>query len=228
MKTVLKLKCVSVKYPKGRSFFRSKRYNTPLKDISFEVKKGEVVGILGRNGAGKSTLLKVLNGVIVPSSGSYEQYGNTTSLLSLNAGLLGALNGYDNIKLSSLYLGVQKKNLKKKLKDVVEISELGDKLNDPVSSYSSGMKARLGFSIAFSANPDVILIDEVLSVGDASFKEKSKKLMFEKMKSDKTFVLVSHNTSLLNKVCDRIVILKEGRLLTNLSKKEAIAQYQSL
>ena len=175
MKTVLKLKCVSVKYPKGRSFFRSKRYNTPLKDISFEVKKGEVVGILGRNGAGKSTLLKVLNGVIVPSSGSYEQYGNTTSLLSLNAGLLGALNGYDNIKLSSLYLGVQKKNLKKKLKDVVEISELGDKLNDPVSSYSSGMKARLGFSIAFSANPDVILIDEVLSVGDASFKEKSKK-----------------------------------------------------
>ncbi len=228
MNTVLKLKCVSVDFPKGRNFFRGKKSNSPLKDISFEVKKGEVIGILGRNGAGKSTLLKVLNGVIVPSSGTYEQYGNTTSLLSLNAGLLGALNGYDNIKLSSLYLGVQKKNLKKNLKNIVEISELGDKLNDPVSSYSSGMKARLGFSIAFSANPDVILIDEVLSVGDASFKEKSKKLMFEKMKSDKTFVLVSHNTSLLNKVCNRIVILKEGRLLTNLSKKEAIAQYQSL
>jgi lipopolysaccharide transport system ATP-binding protein len=184
-----------------------------LKDISFDVYEGESLGIIGKNGAGKSTILQILSGIIKPDKGSITTIKKNfhVSLLSLQTGFVGPLTGRENILLSGLFYGIHPCLLKEDLIDrVIEFSGIGSQIDQPVNTYSTGMRARLGFAVAIHAEPDVILIDEVLGVGDIEFKEKSSSAMREKISSDKTVVIVSHNQNTLQELCDRIILIEDG------------------
>jgi lipopolysaccharide transport system ATP-binding protein len=182
-----------------------------LKDVTFELYHGETLGIIGRNGVGKSTLLKVMSGIIKPNRGQFiNQNNSTASLLSLQLGFVEHLNGRENAILSGMFLGMRKKEIIAKLPAIIEFADLGEFIDHPVGTYSSGMSARLGFSVAFQTNPDILLVDEVLGVGDANFMEKSAKVMQEKIKSNKTVVFVSHNGDLIKKLCNRVVWIEDG------------------
>lgn len=198
-----------------------------LQDISLKVYKGEVLGIIGKNGAGKSTLLSLLSGIIQADRGTVQINTKKVSLLSLQAGFVGYLSGRKNIYLSGMFLGLTKEYLDSKINEIIEFSELGDFIEQPVDTYSSGMKARLGFSTAINLSPDVILIDEVLGVGDESFKIKSSKYIKEKIShSNTTAVLVSHNQKLIEELCDRAIVIQKGTLVTEGGVKEAFESYQ--
>jgi lipopolysaccharide transport system ATP-binding protein len=184
-----------------------------LKDVSLKIYRGEVIGVLGRNGAGKSTLLALLSDIITPDKGKLTRNVSKVSLLSLQTGFIPYLSGRKNILLSGMFLGVPSSTLKSKMNEIIEFSELGDFIDNDVSTYSSGMKARLGFSTAIHIEPDIILIDEVLGVGDEAFKRKSSQYMKEKIKnSSTTAVLVSHSQELIEEVCSRAVFLKDGSI----------------
>lgn len=196
-------------------FRRELRYSEfwALKDISFQVEKGQRLGILGLNGAGKSTLLKVIAGVLKPTVGKVTKYGTIVPLLELGAGFDKQYTGAENIYLYGAVLGYSKTFIDQKFKEIVEFSELGDFINVPIKNYSSGMKARLGFSIATVVEPEILILDEVLSVGDAKFRKKSEakiKSMFEK---DITVLFVSHNLAQVRRLCDHAVIIERGRLV---------------
>lgn len=182
-----------------------------LNDIHFSLKEGEVLGVLGSNGAGKSTLLKVLSGVITPDKGSVISHkGGNPVLLTLGAGFQPNLTGRDNIYLNGLMLGLKQSQIDELFEFIVDYSEIEREfIDEPVRTYSSGMRARLGFSIAQAVDPDILLIDEVLGVGDQSFKEKSKASIMEKIKSDKTVVLVSHSATLVRQLCTRVLWLHD-------------------
>ena len=197
-----------------------------LRDISFHVRKGERVGILGLNGAGKSTLLKCIAGVLKPAEGSVEVTGNVVPLLELGAGFDKEYTGAENIYLYGTMLGFSKPFLKEKFNDIVEFSELGDFINVPVKNYSSGMKARLGFSIATVVDPEILILDEVLSVGDAKFKKKSAKKLKSMMKQGVTVLLVSHSTEQVLQICNRAIILEHGRLVASGKAEKICAQYE--
>ncbi|MBM0066065.1 ABC transporter ATP-binding protein [Alkalicoccobacillus gibsonii] len=183
-----------------------------LEDVSFEVKKGEGYAIIGKNGAGKSTLFKVISGVIVPDQGTIELNGTLMPLIELSAGLSGDLSGLENIRLNCAIYGLKKEKIQEILPQIVEFAELDEFINTPVKFYSSGMKARLGFSIAVHIDTDIVLIDEVLAVGDKDFREKCNKKMIEMKKSGKTIVIVSHSMGPLKKICDRAIVLKKGKV----------------
>lgn len=184
-----------------------------LNDIHFSLNEGEVLGVLGSNGAGKSTLLKVLSGVIKPDKGSVVSHrGSIPVLLTLGAGFQPNLTGRDNIYLNGLMLGMKQKQIDEMFDFIVDYSEIEPEfIDEPVRTYSSGMKARLGFSIAQAVDPDILLIDEVLGVGDQSFKEKSRKTILEKIKSNKTVVLVSHSASQIRQLCTRVLWLHDRK-----------------
>lgn len=181
-----------------------------LKGLNFDVKKGEVLGVIGRNGSGKSTLLKILSELITPDKGEYNVSGKRPVLLSLGAGFEPDLSGMENIYLNGLLLGQTREDISKKIDEIVEFSELGDFIYEPVRTYSSGMKSRLAFSIAITIDPDVLLIDEVLGVGDQSFRDKSKEAILEKIKQNRTVILVTHSASLVREICDRVVWIHLG------------------
>lgn len=191
---------------KARSFWA-------LNDIHFSLQEGEVLGVLGSNGAGKSTLLKVLSGVITPDKGSIVAHkGSIPALLTLGAGFQPNLTGRDNIYLNGLMLGMKQRQIDELFDFIVEFSEIEPEfINQPVRTYSSGMKARLGFSIAQAVDPDILLIDEVLGVGDQSFKDKSKNAILDKIKSNKTVVLVSHSASQVRQLCTRVLWLHDRK-----------------
>jgi len=185
-----------------------------LRDVSFDLYTGETLGIIGRNGVGKSTLLRVLAGILAPDIGQlhFHRKGLRISLISLGAGFAPYLSGRENAILSGMLLGATKNEMHERMEAIVAFSELDGFFEEPVNTYSTGMRARLGFSVAFHVDPDVILLDEVLGVGDEAFRKKSTAAMKERIKSDKTAVLVSHSIQLIKEVCDRIVWIEGGRV----------------
>lgn len=183
-----------------------------LQDVSFEVQKGEVLGIIGRNGTGKSTLLKIISGILKPTAGSVTVHGNIVPMLELGSGFDYDLTGRENIFLNGAILGYSKEFLMEKYDEIVEFSELGRFIEIPIRNYSSGMLARLGFSIATVVNPEILIVDEVLAVGDENFQAKSKARMMELMSGGTTVLFVSHNLPQIREMCNRVVWLEGGHV----------------
>ena len=198
-----------------------------LSDVSFEIKKGEVIGIVGNNGAGKSTLLKVISGILTPNSGSVELKGNVVPMLELGSGFDFDLTGRENIYLNGAILGYSEAFLKSKYDEIVAFSELGEFINHPVRNYSSGMVMRLAFSIASMVNPDILIVDEILAVGDAAFQEKSYARMTEMMSHGTTVLLVSHNIEQIRRLCDRVIWLDHGKVVDIGETQDICDRYSS-
>jgi lipopolysaccharide transport system ATP-binding protein len=207
--TLISLQNVGVYYWLRNGFLRRQRF-AALKDISFDLFQGESLGIIGRNGAGKTTLLRLLGGITQPDRGTLVNNGYKTSLLSLQVGFDPQLSGLYNAIISGMFLGFTRAQVKARLYEIVSFAELEEFIDQPVRTYSAGMKARLGFSVAFHLDPDVFLIDEVLAVGDADFRKKSLAVMQKKILSDKTIVLVSHSAGTIRQLCTRAVWIEEG------------------
>jgi ABC-type polysaccharide/polyol phosphate transport system ATPase subunit len=184
-----------------------------LNDVSFEIKKGEVVGIVGNNGAGKSTLLKVISGILRPTKGNVELGGNVVPMLELGSGFDYDLTGRENVFLNGAILGYSESFLRSKYDEIVEFSELGEFIDIPVRNYSSGMVMRLAFSIASMVSPDILIVDEILAVGDAAFQEKSHNRMMELMSHGTTVLLVSHSIDQVRSLCDRVIWLDHGNVM---------------
>lgn len=197
-----------------------------LKNINFEVKKGEHLAILGLNGAGKSTLLKTIVGVYKPNEGTIEKCGVIAPLLELGAGFDPNYSGKENIYLYGAILGYDREYISKKYNEIVEFSELGHFIDVPVKNYSSGMKARLGFSIATAVEPDVLILDEVLSVGDAGFKKKSLAKVRSMFENGVTVLFVSHSIQQVRDICDKAILLEHGEIVAQGTVEEVIPVYE--
>lgn len=198
-----------------------------LKNVSFEVERGEVVGIIGHNGAGKSTLLKVISGILKPTGGSLEVHGNVVPMLELGSGFDHDLTGRENIFLNGSILGYSEKYLKEKYEQIVEFSELGKFIDVPIRNYSSGMLMRLAFSIATVVQPEILIVDEILAVGDAAFQEKSKARMLELMSGGTTVLFVSHSLEQIREMCDRVIWLEHGQIKAIGATKEICDAYET-
>ncbi|OGX15241.1 MAG: hypothetical protein A2166_00435 [Omnitrophica WOR_2 bacterium RBG_13_41_10] len=199
-----------------------------LKNVSFEVKKGDVLGIIGPNGAGKSTILKLLSGIMSPTKGNMEINGRLSALIEVTAGFHDELTGRENVYLNGTILGMSKKEIDNKFNDIVEFSGLSEFIDTPVKRYSSGMHARLGFSVAAHMNPDILLVDEVLAVGDMAFQAKCTKKMRELLNSGATIILVSHNLFLIQNMCKRVALLNKGEIIKVGVPEEVIPYYQNI
>ncbi len=192
---------------------KDKSYFWALNDVSFEVKKGEVVGFIGNNGAGKSTLLKVISGVMKPTTGNVITYGNICPMIELGAGFDYELTARENIYLNGAVLGYSKEFINQKFNEIVEFSELQDFLDAPVRNFSSGMIARLAFSIATIVDPEILIVDEILSVGDIAFQQKSEMKMRSMITGGTTVLFVSHSIEQIKNLCDRVVWLEHGKVV---------------
>jgi ABC-type polysaccharide/polyol phosphate transport system ATPase subunit len=197
-----------------------------LRHASFRVVHGESLAIIGPNGAGKSTLLQVLAGIIRPSEGWVDVTGKVSGLLTLGAGFDTELTGRENILLAGAFLGLDDRITRQILPSVVEFAELGQFIDAPLKTYSSGMRARLGFAIATSVDPDILLLDEVLATGDASFREKSKGRVIELVRDAKAVVLVTHDMNWVKEYCNRAILLENGTLVLEGSPDEVVAMHQ--
>ncbi|MFD1217805.1 MULTISPECIES: ABC transporter ATP-binding protein [Microbulbifer] len=227
-KTVISLKDVRVTYRSGIPFTRAISTHTPLNGISFDLKEGDSLGVIGRNGAGKSTLLRLLNGIIKPDGGEIINYGYHTTLLSLTVGYDQNLTGRQNAVISGMMMGLEKKHIVSKLDEIKEFSELGSFFDQPIKNYSSGMKQRLGFGVAIHLKSDVLLIDEILAVGDTKFKKKSEAVMIEKIQSGDTVVLVSHSPSTVKRLCNKAVWIENGKVAKYGESIEVVDAYEKL
>lgn len=196
-----------------------------LEDVSFDVRRGEVFGVIGRNGAGKSSLLRLLANIFEPDRGTIRSYGLKVCLLSLQTGFVHELTGRENIILSGMLFGKSRQEILEQLPEIEEFAELGKWIDQPISTYSSGMAARLGFSVSMYTNTDIILIDEALAVGDQSFRLKSQEKIKEVLQSDKTVVLVSHNAGAVEDLTERAVWIEKGRSVLNGDSKVVAAAY---
>lgn len=185
---------------------------TALEDVSFTVNKGETLGLIGRNGAGKSTMLKVISGILKPSEGSVVTHGNVVPMLELGSGFDFDLTGKENIFLNGAILGYSEEFLKEKYEEILDFSELGDFINTPIRNYSSGMLARLAFSVATMVHPDILIVDEILAVGDVRFQEKSRARMMELMGGGTTVLFVSHSIEQIHEMCNKVVWLDHGKM----------------
>lgn len=196
-----------------------------LRDVSFEVKRGEIVGIIGRNGAGKSTLLKVISGIFKPTSGKVVTAGRVAPMLELGSGFDMELSGHDNIFLNGAILGFSEEFLKSKYDEIVAFSELGEFIDVPLKTYSSGMLARLAFSVATMIEPEILIVDEILSVGDAAFQKKSRARMMDMMSGGTTVLFVSHSLQQIREMCDRVIWLEHGSVKMFGATKDVCNQY---
>ena len=196
-----------------------------LKDINVKIKKGETVGLIGVNGSGKSTLLKLMTKIIYPTAGKVITHGKLTSLLELGAGFHQDFTGRENIYFNAAIFGLTKEEIDKRLEDIIEFSELGEFIDNPVRTYSSGMYMRLAFSIAINVDAEILLIDEILAVGDQHFQEKCFKKLEELKNSDKTIVIVSHSLEQIENLCTRAIWIYEGKVEMDAPPKEVIPKY---
>ena len=198
-----------------------------LEEVSLTLRRGERLGVIGRNGAGKSTLLRVLAGILEPDRGTVTRKPISVQLLALALGFVPYLTGRDNAVLSGLMLGLRRHDIRDRLEAIKDFSELGDFFEQPIATYSSGMVMRLGFSVAIQVDPDVLLIDEVLSVGDAEFKEKSGLALRERINDGRAVVLVSHDESQIASICDRVLWIEQGRSVMEGPRDDVFAAYNA-
>lgn len=200
-----------------------------LSDVSFDINIGETVGIIGRNGAGKSTILKLIAGVTAPSTGQVEINGKVAPLIEIGSGFHHELTGLENIYLNAAIIGMHKKEIKAVVDKIIEFSELGDFIKVPVKRYSSGMYMRLGFSVAIYTNAPILLIDEVLAVGDQSFQKKCiDSLKSIKESKERTIVFISHNEGAIKKFCERSLLIEQGKLIKDGDTNEVIKEYHKI
>ncbi|MDD6481412.1 MAG: ABC transporter ATP-binding protein [Lachnospiraceae bacterium] len=213
-----------------KAFRHELKYNEfwALKDINLSINEGDRVGILGLNGAGKSTLLKVIAGVFKPTEGTVEKHGKIAPLLELGAGFDKQYTGRENIYLYGAVLGYSKKFIDEKYDEIVEFSELGEFIDVPVKNYSSGMRSRLGFSIATVVSPKILILDEVLSVGDAKFRRKSEQKVMSMFDDVVTVLFVSHSLAQVKRLCNKAMILDHGRLVTYGDIETVVPVYQEM
>ena len=232
----IEVKDVHVRYRSMKSFslrkclgqIRQRRDSyEALRGVSFTVPKGKIIGIIGKNGSGKSTLLKTIAGVFSPDEGTIDTFGNRLSLLAIGIGFQTTLSGYENIFLSGLLLGFTEKEIRARLPEIIEFSELGDFIYKPVQTYSSGMHSKLAFSITAFLDTEIILIDEVLSVGDMSFREKSYAKMKEIISNkDKTVMIVSHSNASILELCDDVLWIHDGLVKEYGPAAEVVENYE--
>lgn len=201
---------------------------TALKGIDLEIKSGEVFGLIGKNGSGKSTILRVISGIYPPNEGQCKVAGKISLLAGLGTGFSGHQTGVENALLYGSILGHNESEMQEKLPEIIDFSELGSFINEPIRTYSAGMKARLGLAVATAIKPDILLIDEVLGVGDPQFREKSKARILSLVKDTSTVVMVSHSFGLMKEICDRIGVVNKGELVMIGTPDEAVAAYYEL
>lgn len=218
----LKMIFINLFTPKKK---KKKDYFWALKDIDFRINKGDVVGIIGANGAGKSTLLKVVSGVYKPTTGTVEVNGKISPMIELGAGFDGELTARENIYLNGAILGYSKEFLEQKFDEIVEFSELKDFLDVPVKNFSSGMVAKLAFSISTIVDPEVLIVDEILSVGDIKFQEKSKNKMMSMIEGGTTALYVSHSIDSIKELCSKVIWLDHGKIVKMGDTKEICDEY---
>jgi len=235
-KSVIILNNVSLNFPKVMGFFslirnffaKKNRGFTALSEVSLEVKSGEVFGLIGKNGSGKSTILRVISGIYPPDDGECRVTGKMSLLAGLGTGFSPHQTGIENALLYGSILGHDEKSMMDKLDEIIEFSELGDFIYQPIRTYSAGMKARLGLAVASAIEPDILLIDEVLGVGDPQFREKSKRRILDLVSRTGTVVIVSHSFGLMTEICDRVGVVHKGRLQMIGSPEKAISKYYEL
>jgi ABC-type polysaccharide/polyol phosphate transport system ATPase subunit len=219
--TVISVEDVTLCFPRRRSLYslltssknKRKRHFTALDGVNLDIEKGEIVGIIGTNGCGKSTLLRIISGIYSPDRGTCKVKGNISLLAGLGTGFSPHQTGRENAILYGSVLGYSKQKIVDKLPEIISFSELGDFIEEPIRTYSAGMKARLGLAVASAINPDILLIDEVLGVGDPTFKKKSTDRIIEMVEEAGTVIIVSHSFGMLSKLCDRIVLMEQGRII---------------
>jgi len=199
-----------------------------LDDVSFSVKKGEMLGVIGLNGSGKTTLLRIISGVYKPDSGSIKVQGKMAPLLQIGTGFHPELNALENIMMSGLLLGLKKQEIISKIPAIIEFAELQDFTEMKLKNYSAGMRARLGFSTALQVDPDILLVDEVLAVGDAAFIEKSSKAFLSFKERGKTIVYTTHNIGSVSRLSDRVLLLDKGKVVLIGNPNEVIAKYNEI
>ena len=206
-----------------------KRNNTEIRtiltNVNLQIKKGETVALIGTNGSGKSTLLKLMTKIIYPNEGSIQTYGKLTSLLELGAGFHPDFTGRENIYFNASIFGLTKKEIDKRLDSIIEFSELGEFIDNPVRTYSSGMYMRLAFSVAINVDAEILLIDEILAVGDQHFQEKCFNKLHELKKSGKTIVIVTHDMNSVKNLCDRAIWIYEGKVKMDGPSNTVVDEY---
>ena len=235
-KTAIRLNDISLHFPKQRNplaivldfMKKNDRKFTALKNVNIEINQGEVVGIIGRNGSGKSTLLRVISGIYPPDTGEVHAAGDISLLAGLGTGFSGHQTGRENALLYGSILGHNEDEMREKLDEIIEFSELGDFIDEPLRTYSAGMKARLGLAVASAIHPHILLIDEVLGVGDPNFKEKSKEKILSMVKGASTVVIVSHSFGLMTDICDRVILLHHGEVVHDGPPQESIKKYYEI
>lgn len=229
MEPLISLQNIGVEFKRKRALSRARKQKSfwALENISFDIYSNEVLGIMGKNGAGKSTLLSLLAGIIAPSRGQIKSNARHVSLLSLQAGFVPFLTGRKNITLSGLLLGMELDEISKHMDEIIAFADLGTFIDEPVAVYSSGMKARLGFAISIYYMPEVILIDEVLGVGDASFKKKSAEVVKKKIEKATT-VIVSHDVKTIKELCSRVIVISGRQIIHDGDVAQGIAIYENL
>lgn len=203
----------------------NKEVRTVLKDINVDIKKGETVALIGTNGSGKSTLLKLMTKIIYPTKGTVQTKGKLTSLLELGAGFHPDFSGRENIYFNASIFGLSKSEIDKRLDDIIAFSELEEFIDNPVRTYSSGMYMRLAFSVAINVDADILLIDEILAVGDQHFQDKCFKKLEDLRDSNKTIVIVTHSLESVKKLCNRAIWIKDGSVKLDGDTREVISQY---
>jgi teichoic acid transport system ATP-binding protein len=216
------LKQALVRFGRGQ---RAVREVEAIKHVSFEVRNGTAMGIIGSNGAGKSTLMRALAGILPPTSGSIEVWGKASTLLALGVGFNQSLSGRENIVLGGLAAGLSRREVEERANEVAEWTELGDFIDMPMRTYSSGMSARVGFSVAVHMKPDILMIDEALSAGDAHFREKANAKMAELRESARAMFLVSHGLGSIKEMCSEVMWLDRGRLMMRGEPDEVVTAY---